>query len=129
MLRRAQGFTLIEVIVALVVFAVVMTVFIHASISNANQTTSTTANVAAAHALTVISSEINVGNPAAMTPTISTQQIASLSHGQDPTLLSTTLTATVTLIQGSDPPQYKIAVTDDKGNGTTGTATAPGGTP
>jgi prepilin-type N-terminal cleavage/methylation domain-containing protein len=128
-LRRTQGFTLVETIVALVVLAVVMTVFIHASISNSSQATSTTANVAAAHALTVISSEINVGNPTAMTPTISSQQIAALSHGQDPTLISTTLTATVTRIQSSDPPQYKIAVIDDKGNGTTGTATGPGGTP
>lgn len=129
MLRRTQGFTLVEAIVALVVLAVVMTVFIHASVSNANQTTSTTANIAAAHALTVISREINVGNPAALTPTISSQQLATLAHGQDPTLISTTLTATVTPIQGSDPPQYKIAVIDDKGNGTTATSIAPGGTP
>jgi prepilin-type N-terminal cleavage/methylation domain-containing protein len=128
-LRRTQGFTLVEAIVALVVLAVVMAVFIHASVSNANQTTSTTANVAAAHALTLISSEINVGNPAALTPTISSQQIAALSHGQDPALISTTLTATVTPVPGSNPPQYRIAVLDDKGNGTSGTSIAPGGSP
>ena len=129
MLRRSQGFTLVEVIVALVVLAVVMTVFIRASVSSANQTTSTTTNITAAHALSVVSREINVGNPAALTPTLSSQQLAALAKGQDETLVNTTLTATVTLIQGSDPPQYRVTVLDDKGNGTSGTSIAPGGTP
>ena len=129
MLRRTKGFTLVEAIVALVVLAVVMTVFIRASVSSANQTTSTTTNITAAHALSVVSREINVGNPAALTPTLSSQQLAALAKGQDETLVNTTLTATVTLIQGSDPPQYRVTVLDDKGNGTSGTSIAPGGTP
>lgn len=129
MLKRSQGFTLVETIVALVVLAIVMTVFIRASVSNANQTTSTTVNVAAAHALTAISREINVGNPAALNPHLSGQQLATLTHGQDEALTAATLTATVTPIQGSDPPQYRITVSDNKGNGTTGTSIAPGGSP
>ena len=129
MLRRTQGFTLVEAIVALVVLAVVMTVFIRASVSRANLTTSTTSNVIAAHALSVVAREINVGNPAALAPHLTAQDLSALSKGQDPALVNSTLSATVTRTLGSDPPEYRVTVLDDKGNGTSGTALAPGGSP
>ena len=129
MLRREQGFTLVEAIVALVVLAVVLGVFIKASVSNANQTTSTTTNVVAAHALSIVAREINVGNPAALAPHLTAQDLSTLSKGQDPALANSTLSANVTRTVGSDPPEYRITVLDDKGNGTSGTAIAPGGSP
>ncbi len=127
MLKRARGFTLVEAVVALVVLAVVLTVFIKASVSSANQTTSITSNVIATHALTIVAREINVGNPAALVPRLTAQDLAALAKGQDPALVNSTLNATVTRVPDNDPPVYRITVTDDKGNGTTGTAIAPGG--
>ena len=125
----AAGFTLIEVLVALVILALVIGVYLRASVADSSAQTSLSLNQVAGKSLAVVTREINQGNPAAMHTHLTPQDIAALTDGQDRSLLTSTFSAAVTPVAGSDPPQYRVTVTDDKGNGLNATAIAPGGTP
>lgn len=127
--RVLTGFTLIEVLVALVILALVIGVYLRASVADSSAQTSLSLNQVAGKSLTVVTREINHGNPAAMKAHLSPQDIAALTDGSDRTLLTSTFAASVRALAGSDPPRYAVVVSDDKGNGVSATAIAPGGSP
>lgn len=127
--RAGSGFTLIEVLVALVILALVIGVYLRASVADSSAQTSLSLNQVAGKSLTVVTREINHGNPAALREHLSPQDIAALTDGSDRQLLTSTFSANVRPLPGLDPPQYRVVVSDDKGNGVSADAIAPGGTP
>lgn len=129
MRRASHGFTLIEVMVSLVILALVIAVFARASIVSSNVQTSMSLNQVAGKSLSVVVSEINKGNPAAMHERLGPDDIAALTDGSDRQLLSSTFSAKISPVPGSDPPRYTVVVSDDKGNGLSAEAVAPGGSP